>query len=195
MARFSVGDLVFFGRPKGEQTPGKVITVRLKELRIKALQPRGRKCQKPTGTIWTVSTSICTKIDPNAKPKPSDITIVMGDGHIAKLGDWVCFNNPQYGMIFGMIQKINTQTAVIVNCTDTSPACTIRRHDLRRPPVNRSKQAVLQDIVAVYAALSTHHPDPKREAALHHWLNNLKDEYGSYINQLDAIDLFTQDVT
>jgi hypothetical protein len=53
---FKVGDRILFGRPGAHQTPGEVVKVNPKRLKVRALEARRRY---PAGTIWGVSPGIC----------------------------------------------------------------------------------------------------------------------------------------
>ncbi len=54
-----VGDIVFFGRPNGEQTKGEIVKVNRKTFKVRTLEERGNGRGSGTGTIWTVARSLC----------------------------------------------------------------------------------------------------------------------------------------
>lgn len=60
---FSVGDVVLFGRPRGEKTRAKVIGKTYSRLKLKTLEPRGQKGRYETGSVFTSSPQLCRKVE------------------------------------------------------------------------------------------------------------------------------------
>jgi hypothetical protein len=54
---FRVGDVVVFGRPGGEQTIGRVLSVVAKSLAVEQLEERGRARKRGVGTRWRIAPS------------------------------------------------------------------------------------------------------------------------------------------
>ena len=65
---FSVGDIVRFGRDRGQQTKGEVVKVNRKNLKIRQLEQRGRSRSYPVNSIWTVSPELCTLVNKKSNP-------------------------------------------------------------------------------------------------------------------------------
>jgi hypothetical protein len=64
----AVGDLVLFGRERGEQTRGRVTMVTARKIKIAQIGPRGRH---PAGTVWTVAPSLIRPLPPGSDPGES----------------------------------------------------------------------------------------------------------------------------
>ena len=59
---FDIGDRVYFGRNRGEQTLGRVVGKGRKLLKIEQLETRGQWRTRPAGTVWTVPPDFCTPV-------------------------------------------------------------------------------------------------------------------------------------
>ena len=66
----AVGDLVLFGREKGEQTRGRVTMVMARKVKIAQIGPRGRH---PAGTIWTVDPGLVRPLPPGSQGPTDEV--------------------------------------------------------------------------------------------------------------------------
>jgi len=62
-----VGQNVYFGRPNGQKTLGKVLKVNRKKLKVQTLESRGHRVT--SGETWVVPPSLCTPADGGRPPQ------------------------------------------------------------------------------------------------------------------------------
>ena len=65
----SVGQTVYFGRPNGEKTKGKVVKVNRTKVKVEQLEQRGTYKAHPVGSVWTVPFKLIWTED-----KPATVT-------------------------------------------------------------------------------------------------------------------------
>lgn len=67
---FTLGEIVYFGRNRGEKTKGEIIKLNPKRAKVKQLEERGTTRSHQVGTEWTVPYSLIYKCDDQDKPEP-----------------------------------------------------------------------------------------------------------------------------
>lgn len=65
---FKKGQKVYFGRPNGEQTLGKIEKLNPSKAKVKTLEGRGNGRGGVAGAVWTVPYSLMRPADTDAKP-------------------------------------------------------------------------------------------------------------------------------
>ena len=63
-----VGDIVLFGKKKGEKTKAKIVKLNQKRAKVETLEPRGTNGQHPVGGLWNVPYSLIVNKAPAATP-------------------------------------------------------------------------------------------------------------------------------
>ena len=61
------GTKVYFGRPNGEKTLGKVVKVNRKTVIVETLEGRGTHRDYPGGSRWKVPLSLCSEAEPSGR--------------------------------------------------------------------------------------------------------------------------------
>lgn len=69
---FKAGEVIFFGRDRGEKTKGEIIKLNPKRAKVKQLEGRGTNKAHDVGTIWTVPYSLIDKIGEHGQPLPRE---------------------------------------------------------------------------------------------------------------------------
>lgn len=104
---FTVGDVVYFGRPRGEKSKGKVVKKNRKNMKVELLEPRGDNRGSAVGSVWTVPPSLCTLEAPNPVPfipTTPPFTPTQGDFNE---GDRVYFGRANGEKTLGEVVKKN----------------------------------------------------------------------------------------
>ena len=108
-----VGQRVYFGRGRGEQTLGEIVKINQVRAKVKQLEGRGMHRIRPVGTIWTVPFSLMTPAESDAKPAPMPFTTVgarkqaMGQ---FRVGDHVEFTDKRGNLVQGRVMRVNRKT-------------------------------------------------------------------------------------
>lgn len=117
---FTVNQIVMFGRPNGEKTFGKVISVNQKTVTVEQLQARGVQKEHNIGKKWAVSFSMVTvpnqeqlKAFQKGETIPASTTVTPTAvptrtfDHRIKVGEKVRFGSPHSGETLGLVKKVN----------------------------------------------------------------------------------------
>jgi len=147
MSDFQVGEQVLFGRSRGEQTLGEVVSKGRTKLKIKQLESRGTM-RYAVGTIWTVPPSLCTKT--GAKATQAALAAPM-----FKVGQPVEFEGFNWstrskGMVQGVVTQVTTQGIEVYGPQGTR---FLQAADVKAA-AKRSDKAVEEAIQGVYCGLS-----------------------------------------
>lgn len=104
-----IGDKVWFGRKKGQQTQGTIVEClqrnSMPTFKIRQDEERGRY---PVGTIWTVPESLCREASAVTSPVTGrTLTTAF------KVGDRVRFGRQNGEKTLGIIMKVNGRTVKV----------------------------------------------------------------------------------
>ena len=73
-----VGDLVRFGRPRGEKTLGVVVDItRSGKLKVRQEEGRGTKSQHEVGTTWTIPAELAVRVQQGPNGKVASVAVPM----------------------------------------------------------------------------------------------------------------------
>jgi hypothetical protein len=116
----SVGMKVYFGRGRGEKTPGEVIKCNPSRAKVRQIGERGTSRTYVEGTVWTVPYSLLTPADvessePVILPSPlGNLSLNSSQAfrHYHR-GDYVKFTNRRGVEVHGIVQRVNKKTVTV----------------------------------------------------------------------------------